>query len=89
MKIEELKKAQYEADDREQLERFPHFTLYGDEDGNHRIELSSGQRLELGKVHKAAVMDIVELVKTINKLAQDPTVLSYEALKDRYGEYKN
>ncbi len=75
--------------DREYFERFPYFDLRGDTNGNYRIELSSGQCLHLGRVHRAAVMDLLGLVKTINKLADNPASVSYDELKDRYGEYED
>lgn len=86
MNIEEVKKAQYEANDRELLERFPHFSLRSGKGGQKKVILSSGQELDLGQVHPAALEYLMSTIKFMNRLSEDPLMISYDRLKAEYGE---
>lgn len=89
MHIEEYENDPYKVNQEELLERnpFPYFSLYTDSVDNYSIKLSSGHELYLGKIHPAAAEYLLGTLKTLNKLAQDPAIFSYDQLKDIYGEY--
>lgn len=66
--------------------QFPHFSVKFEPQKGHTLCLSTGDQLELGKVHPALMEHLFTTVKTINRLAHDPTMISYERLKDEFGE---
>ncbi len=71
--------------DRELIERFPHVSLHSGKDG-HKITSSTGHELDLGKVHPAAMEFLMSTISFINRLSQDPGMISYDRLKDEYGK---
>ncbi|MBO6622400.1 MAG: hypothetical protein JJ892_11940 [Balneola sp.] len=80
MKKEEINRDQSAAS------QFPHFNVKFEPENGHTLCLSTGDQLELGKVHPALMEHLFTTVKTINRLAHDPTMISYERLKDEFGE---
>lgn len=58
--------------------KFPRLGLHSTKKGETLV-ISTGQRLELGKVHPAALEHLFTTIKTINRLAQDPTMISYDS----------
>ena len=88
MHIEEPENDPYLINHEELLERsqFPHFSLNSDSEKSYSIKLSTGEELNLGKVHPVALEHLFSTIKAINKLAVDPEMLSYDRLKEEYGE---
>ena len=88
MNIEDPENDPYLVNHEEILERpqFPHFSIRSDQKNGYSIELSTGEELDLGKVHPAALDYLFATVKAINDLVADPKMVSYDRLKHKFGE---
>lgn len=88
MNIQDPENDPYIVNHEELLERsqFPHFSLHSNPKNGYSIKLSTGEELNLGKVHPAALEHLLSTVKAINNLAMDPKMLSYDRLKHEFGE---
>lgn len=66
-----------------QGQQFPQFSLKYSPEQGHTLILSTGQKLQLGKVHHSALEDLFLAMNLINGLAEDPKMISKERISSQ------
>lgn len=60
--------------------QFPQFSLKFSPEQGYTLILSTGQKLQLGKVHHSALEDLYLAMNLFNGLAEDPKMISKERI---------
>ena len=63
--------------------QFPQFSIKFTPADGHTLILSTGQQLHLGKVHHSALEDLFLAVHLLNRLAEDPKMISKERINSQ------
>jgi len=63
--------------------QFPQLSIKFTVDEGHTLIMSTGQKLQLGKVHHSALEDLFLTVNLINRLAEDPKMISAERINSQ------
>ncbi|GEM_PF-5329327 len=63
--------------------QFPQLSIKFTPKEGHTLIMSTGQQLQLGTVHHSALEDLFLMVNLLNRLAEDPKMISKERISSQ------